>query len=208
MKILFLFSFSFLIFLLLINNSKSNKEILSSLFSTGYSHLNNINNILSFKNETENKTIEELEKEEADNLRGRLFTILRNLIESTNVTKNNKNISEACSNVINKYLFGHIDEKNSSNISYIISDYNIIKFLDDSSKNRNNLATYTNCMEKTYKMKSLYKKVLNKYNTYKYDLDKSTLSTYVVLSIEKFEINETDEKNILELLSQINKICK
>ena len=138
----YLFSFSFLIFLLLINNSKSNKEILSSLFSTGFSHLNNINNILSFKNETENKTIEELEKEEADNLRGRLFTILRNLIESTNVTKNNKNISEACSNVINKYLFGHIDEKNSSNISYIISDYNIIKFLDDSSKNRNNLATY------------------------------------------------------------------
>ena len=198
----YLFSFSFLIFLLLINNSKSNKEILSSLFSTGFSHLNNINNILSFKNETENKTIEELEKEEADNLRGRLFTILRNLIESTNVTKNNKNISKACSNVINKYLFGHIDEKNSSNISYIISDYNIIKFLDDSSKNRNNLGTYTNCMEKTYKMKSLYKKVLNKYNTYKYDLDKSTLSTYVVLSIEKFETNETnetDEKNILEL---------
>ena len=192
----FLFYSSYLLFLLLINNSKSNKEILSSIFSSGYQHLDNI---FYSQEEIENKTIEELEKEEAESLRGKLFSIFRELIESTNVTKNNSNISTACSNVINKYLFGHIDEKNFSNISYIISGYNIIKFMDDSSKNRNNLGTYTSCMQKTYKMKKLYNKVFNKYNAYNYDLNSSTLNTYVVLSVEKLTKNETDKENILEL---------
>ena len=134
----------YLIISFILINLSISIDILSSLVSQGMSKFG-IN------------YLPDLERQEAESLRGKLFIILRDIVEAKNISNITKlNISESCLNVINRYLLGHIDEKNSSNISYIISDYNIIKFLDDSSKNRNNLATYTNCMEKTYKMKSLY----------------------------------------------------
>ena len=62
----------------------------------------------------------EKEKNEETNLRGELFKILRDDVESRNVS--NSGITKSCLNVINRLLLGHFDDKNPSNISYIISD--------------------------------------------------------------------------------------
>ena len=129
------------------------------------------------------------ENDEATNLRGELFKILRDDVESRNVS--NSNISKSCLNLINRLLLGHIDEKNFTNISYIISDYHIIKLLDDSSKNRNNLGTYDQCMYKSYK----FLDKLNKTDS-RYSLNNETYSTYIVLSLDR---NYDANAKILEL---------
>jgi hypothetical protein len=148
----------------------------------------------------ENETIEELERKEAESERGKLFSILREFIESLDILNNQTNITEQCKNVINRYLFGRVDPNNSSYISHIISDFHIIKLLDDSSKNRNNLGTYENCMNKYYKMKKIYKQVLSTYNIYNYNLNSSTLSNYVALVVDRNNTNETtDDYDILNL---------
>ena len=195
MKYLYL-SLILIISLFLINNSISTNILLSLLSQRYYSFDNLLNSPDVPLNE--NKTIEELEIEEAESYRGKLFSLLRKYVRSINISQSDVSIS--CQNVINKYLFGQIDEKNSSNISYIISDYNIVKLLDDSSKNRNNLGSYDGCMKRSYKMKTVYNKVLSKYNKYGYDLEKSTLSTYFVVQVEKNNTNKTtDEGDILNL---------
>ena len=160
---------------------------------------NIISSLLSLKNINDNLFdihYDPIEENEKKNLRGELFSILRQIVEKRN--KNVANISKSCKNLINRYLLGHIYDNNtsSSNISYIISDYNIIKLLDDSSKNRNNLGTYDQCMHKTYK----FWDKLNTINKDMYNndtLNKKTYSTYVILSRDK--ISNNDDINILEL---------
>ena len=108
------------------------------------------------------------EEKERDSLRGRIFTILRDELMSTNIS--NSNANKKCINVFNKYLFGINDENNLTNISYLRSDYHLIKLLDDSSKSRNYLGAYDQCMFRTYKFKSEISKVD---------------STFVVLTFDK-----------------------
>ena len=131
----------------------------------------------------------DIENDEASNFRGELFKILREDVESRNIS--NSNISKSCLNVINRLLLGHIDEKNFTNISYIISDYHIIKALDDSSKNRNNLGTYDQCMYKSYK----FAHNLNKTDDRYLSKDK-TYSTYIVIALDR---NYSESTKILEL---------
>ena len=108
------------------------------------------------------------EEKERDSLRGKIFTILRDELMSTNIS--NSNANKKCINVFNKYLFGINDENNLTNISYLRSDYHLIKLLDDSSKSRNYLGAYDQCMFRTYKFKSEISKVD---------------STFVVLTFDK-----------------------
>ena len=144
---------SYLIISFILINLSISIDILSSLVSQGMSKFG-IN------------YLPDLERQEAESLRGKLFIILRDIVEAKNISNITKlNISESCLNVINRYLLGHIDEKNSSNISYIISDYHMIKLLDDSSKNRNLMDTYDKCMIKTYKLAKNLSNIDNKYFT-------------------------------------------
>ena len=173
---------SYLIISFILINLSISIDILSSLVSQGMSKFG-IN------------YLPDLERQEAESLRGKLFIILRDIVEAKNISNITKlNISESCLNVINRYLLGHIDEKNFSNISYIISDYHMIKLLDDSSKNRNLMDTYDKCMIKTYKLAKNLSNIDNKYFT----KNKKKYSTFLVLSIDKFR-NSTPKLNILEL---------
>ena len=190
------FFFPFLITLLFRKTNSNSNHFLSSVLPQANLILNNVFDSPD-SSLNGNEIIEELERKEAESYRGQLFSILRNFIESLNILEG---IKDRCKNVINRYLFGHVDDNNSSYISYIISDYHIIKFLDDSSKNRNNLGTYENCMNKHYKMKTNYDRVFEKYNKYGYNLNKSTFSNYVVLVVERNNTNDTtDEDDILNL---------
>ena len=97
---------SYLIISFILINLSISIDILSSLVSQGMSKFG-IN------------YLPDLERQEAESLRGKLFIILRDIVEAKNISNITKlNISESCLNVINRYLLGHIDEKNSSNISY------------------------------------------------------------------------------------------
>ena len=197
MKYLYLFFFLMILFFLK-TNSISN-PLLSSVLPQANLFLGNAFDSPDYTF-NENETIEELERKEAESERGKLFSILREFIESLDILNNQTNITEQCKNVINRYLFGRVDPNNSSYISHIISDFHIIKLLDDSSKNRNNLGTYENCMSKYYKMKKNYEQVFSEYNIYNYDLNSSTLSNYVALVVDRNNTNETtDEDDILNL---------
>ena len=185
---LFIISSFFIINFILVSSIKVNK-LLQSLNAQ-----NIILSLLSFENLNYNREEEQKEKE---NLRGELFKILREIVEKRNLSA--ANITKSCENVINRYLLGHIYDSNisSPNISYIISDYNIIKLLDDSSKNRNNLGTYDQCMHKTYKFWNKLENISPEiYNIS--SLETHTYSTYVVLSKDNNGINDNDI-NLLEL---------
>ena len=89
------------------------------------------------------------EDEERTSLKGRFLSLVRDELEITNISQSS--VSKGCINIFNRYLFGHIDKHNSSNISYLLSNYHLTKLLDDSSKSRNYLGTYDQCMIKRYK---------------------------------------------------------
>ena len=187
--------FLFLIQIIITESKLTNKFLHSSNSQNIITSLLSFNNLNSFSQYGIHYLPED-ESKEKTNLRGKLFKILRDFVEERNISK--ANISKSCENVINKYLFGkYIYDKNisSTNISYIISDYNIIKLLDDSSKNRNNLGTYDQCMYKTYK----FWKLLNQIDGEIYEepiLENKIYSTYVILSIDKNgSLFRSDEKN-------------
>ena len=144
-----------------------NKQNISLLLDSNY------NDNLGFFNDKE--------MNEKNNFRGRLFQIFREEAESTNISKSNA--SKSCLNVFNRYLFGHIDTKNSSNISYLRSSYHIVKFLDDSSKSVGYLGSYDQCMYKHYKFEIADTSSTNE-----------TRSTYVVLTFDKTDNNDSIEK--------------
>ena len=123
------------------------------------------------------------EDEERTSLKGRFLSLVRNELELTNISLSDAR--EKCLKVFNKYLFGHIDDNN--NISYTRSNYYIAKLLDDSSKSRNYLGSYDQCMLKRYK-----------YNFSDINNEKETRSTYVVMIYDKTgNMTETEKKTFL-----------
>ena len=95
---------------------------------------------------------------EADELYGVFRHELKNIINNT------KNISFACKNHLYKKLIGY-DESD-----HYIQNYHIKKLIDDSSKHRNYLGTYDQCINKRYK-----------YNFSEED----EISAYVVLTLDR-----------------------
>ena len=140
-------------------------------------------NISSLFNDDNNDNISQSEEEEKDSFRGRLFNILRE--EFLDMKINETNITKGCKNVFYRYLLGYNDTSNSSNVSYLRSDYHLVKLLDDSSKSRNYLATYDQCMKKKYR-----------FNIPDNQISNETRSTYVILRLDKtnnlFDYNKTN----------------
>jgi len=143
------------------------KAIINGNKTRNLSLFNNDDDYISF-----NKNNEDDEEKEAKSFRGRLFKILREEMEATHIEKSKA--SAACQNVFNRYLFGHNDPFNNSNISYLRSTYHMIKLLDDSSKSRNYLGLYDQCMDKKYKI-----------NLSENQNSNETYSTFVVITFDK-----------------------
>ena len=143
------------------------KAIINNNKTRNLTVFNNDDDYISF-----NEIDEDAEEKEAKSFRGRIFTILRDEIEATNLEKSNASIG--CQNLFNRYLFGHIDPLNNSNISYLRSAYHIVKLLDDSSKSRNYLGLYDQCMDKKYK-----------FNLTETQNSNETYSTFIVLRFDK-----------------------
>ena len=154
----------------------NNKNISLPLFDK-----DNNNNYLNDDNDDYDDSDE---YKESISWRGKLFTIIRNEFESYNISKSGAN--QSCINVFNKYLFGHNDPNNSSNISYLRSAYHIVKVADDSSKTRNFLGSYDQCMYRLYQFKIdeyLYKNI--------------TKSTYVVFTYDRTRLfNKNNHNNL------------
>ena len=124
------------------------------------------------------------EENELNSTKGKIFKIIRDELESTNIS--NCNASKKCIKVMNKYLFGYNDENDPKNRSYIRSDYHILKGLDDSSKSRNYLGSYDQCMLRTYRVKR---------EEYKAD------STFIVLTFDKTDhFNKFAEENNMTIM--------
>ena len=114
-------------------------------------------------------------KEDSSQDLAKIYEVFRNELE--NILGNVKeNITPACYEHLYTNLIGYDDDKN-------ISKYHIKKLIDDSSKHRNDLGTYDQCMNKRYKLPAQ-----NYSNT-------SSISTYVVFVLDRtYEINETTNK--------------
>ena len=131
------------------------------------------------------------EEKEAKSFRGKLFSLVREEIKRLNIDES-KDIKIGCKNVIKRYLIGQIYESNSSNssnISYILSDFHLIKLLDDSSKSRNYLVTYDQCMIKKYKMD------IDQF----YEREESK-NTYVILRYDNTTIPENETNKSIKTL--------
>ena len=136
---------------------------------------------LLYDNYTDINSIDPKEKEESESLRGKLVRILVNELKYINITEENTKISGKCLGLINRTLFGY---KEDGSISYLTSSYYMVKLFDDSSKNRNFLGSYDQCMQKKYKFDSL-----------NIDKDKFSNHTFIVLTVDKTKIvsKEKDE---------------
>ena len=148
--------------------------------------IKNKNISLLYDNYKDINSIDPDEKEESESLRGRLVRILVNELAYINITQKNANISEKCLELINRTLFGY---KEDGNISYLNSSYYMVKLFDDSSKNRNSLGSYDQCMKKKYKFNKLY------FN------EDNLNTTFVVLTVDKTKIvskerNESDSNEV------------
>ncbi len=135
---------------------------------------------LLYDNYTVIDPIDPKEKNESESLRGRFVRILVKELEYINITEENAKIGGKCLELINRTLFGY---KEDGNISYLTSSYFMIKLFDDSSKNRNFLGSYDQCMQKKYKFDSLN---INKENSN---------TTFVVLTIDKTKIVSKEKKD-------------
>ena len=133
-----------------------------------------------YNNYIDINTIDSSEKEESETLRGKLVRILVNELEYINITEENAFISENCLGLINRTLFGYQED---GNISYLTSSYFMVKLFDDSSKYRNFIGSYDQCMEKSYK-----------FNTSLVTNQSNITNTFVVLTVDKTK-NVTKERN-------------
>ena len=98
-----------------------------------------------------------------------LYGVFRH--ELKHILNNTKNISPECLEHLNITLIGDDDDEADHNIQ----NYHIKKLIDDSSKHRNDLSTYDQCMIKKYK----------------YDVNEDyNISTYVVFTLDR--TNETN----------------
>ena len=142
-------------------------RILTSIISFPSPSLPSIYSILSKKNISYLKDDEEDEK---NSYRGQLFGILREELLSLNLT----NVSIGCKETMNYYLFGN-NSDDANTTSYLRSSFHIAKLLDDSSKKKNDLLSYDQCMKKNYRFSDT--NIINH--------DKTTRNTYVVVALDK-----------------------
>ena len=98
-----------------------------------------------------------------------LYGVFRH--ELKHILNNTKNISPECLKHLNITLIGDDDDE----ADHKIQNYHIKKLIDDSSKHRNDLGTYDQCMNKKYK----------------YDVNEDyNISTYIVFTLDR--TNETN----------------
>ena len=136
------------------------------------------------------------EYEEERRLRRRLFKILLDEMIYANIT--NSSVSASCIKLFNRTLFGYND---NGTISYLRSSYHMIKLLEDSSKSRNYLGTYDQCMTKKYKFKIEDATIKNEKR-----------STFVVLVVDKTstvekEIGNDEKENDIEFNYYLIGLC-
>ena len=105
----------------------------------------------------------------------KLFNIFRK--ELTVVVDNSK-IGEGCRKLMEEYLL----EKNENNTNHSISNYHIQKLLQDSSKHKNDLGTYEQCLFRRYKVGN---------NSF-------ADSNYVVFILDKSEVTKEDNPDQLK----------
>ena len=137
------------------NNDHILKSNIKNLFLYG-SHLSEF---LIFQSQTKEGSSKEEEE---------LYGVLRHELEY--ILNNTENITQSCKNHLYDKLIGY----NESDHYY--QNYHIKKLLDDSSKHRNDLGTYDQCINKKYRYK------INK-------SDDDEISSYVV-----FTLDRTNEK--------------
>ena len=146
------------------NNKILNKKLLKSLLSYETDMIDfEILGNLQYKGTTLENTTEKF----YDILRGELELII-----------NASDISEGCEQLLKKYLI--FKDKNSS--YHYSSNYHIKKLLDDSSKHKNDLGSYDQCLHRKYRR-----------NNEKGDF---TDSTYIVFTLDKSNIRGYENKLI------------
>ena len=132
---------------------------------------------------------DDIEGEERNGLKGKFISLFRNELIYANINNiSDEIVSAGCKKIFNKYLFGHIDDNNPLNISYMHSNYHMIKLLDDSSKTKNYLNSYDQCMIKKYKYENYATFNKTHFNT----------STYVVITYDKTKTFDEAYKKIID----------
>ena len=107
-----------------------------------------------------------------DNNNRQLLKILRKELETI---INLSNLSKGCRHVLEKYLLGDNNDDEDHNVS----NYHIKKLIDDSSKHKDDLGSYDQCLHRKYKRKKSNKNVTFGESTYiVFTLDKSNLRDY------------------------------
>ena len=138
------------------NNDHILKSNIKNLFLYG-SHLSEF---LISQSQTKGGTSKEVDE---------LYGVFRH--ELKHILNNTKNISPECLEHLNITLIGDDDDEADHNTQ----NYHIKKLIDDSSKHRNDLGTYDQCMNKKYK----------------YDVNEDyNISTYIVFTLDR--TNETN----------------
>ena len=135
-----------------------NKELIKTLFSYG-------SYIVKFLNLKDSKEIKDEHNPEE-----KIYSILRG--ELKNILNNSK-ISDDCRTLFDEYLIGNNESK-------AISNHHIKKLLDDSSKHKDDLGSFDQCLNKLYKVNISEIKVAK--------------SSYVILLLDKSKVkNEIRE---------------
>ena len=102
----------------------------------------------------------------------KFYDILRKELETI---INLSNLSKGCRHVLEKYLLGDNNDDEDHNVS----NYHIKKLIDDSSKHKDDLGSYDQCLHRKYKRKKSNKNVTFGESTYiVFTLDKSNLRDY------------------------------
>lgn len=140
-----------------------NKEIIKYLFSYG----TEINPIFTFLNKQNGTNYDETTEAFYTILRTELKKILKNI--------DNKTLNDGCRSLLEEYLLG----ENETGF-HKTSNYHLKKLLDDSSKHKNDLGSYDQCL-------------FRKYNLNETEQNNITDSAYVIFILDKTKVlNETN----------------
>ena len=136
-----------------------NKELIKTLFLYG-THMGQVFNI---------KNSREEEQKEFLNATEGFYNILRGELK---YISNLCNISKDCKDFLDEYLIG-----NNEGFPHFISNYHIKKLLDDSSKHKNDLGSYDQCLYRKYRTEN-----------------ESTVasSSYIIFILDKSEFKNED----------------
>ena len=105
----------------------------------------------------------------------KFFTVFREELEIVLNNTDKETLSDGCRSILEEYLLGK-NEKNKT-IHYV-SNYHLKKLLEDSSKHKNDLGSYDQCLFRKYKMTDEYGNVSD--------------SAYVVFILDKANIKQED----------------